>query len=187
MGQPRAVELGRSCPVTRSRVGQASQAPGLAPEHFGVSGKRRLSLFPLYMTCLIFVPQLTVLQTHSAPAQTFPAPPAQSWSRLHHHMPTGKSIAGKRAQGQLGLMAPAQQQKVGRVCLGGTQGCCGALWVLGVLLMRGSVVTWGSEHPLSKQLGLRQEGATSLICLSLHFPCAVQNHHHACVCADSHW
>lgn len=32
---------------------------------------------------------------------------------------------------------------------------------LGVLLMRGSVVTWGSEHSLSKQLGLRQEGAAS--------------------------
>lgn len=54
--QPCAVELGRSCPVTWSRVGRASQVPGLAPEHLGVSGKRRLSLSPQYMTCLIFVP-----------------------------------------------------------------------------------------------------------------------------------
>lgn len=54
--QPRAVELGRSCPVTRSCVGRASQVPGLAPEHCGVSGKRRLSLSPLYMTCLFLSP-----------------------------------------------------------------------------------------------------------------------------------
>lgn len=67
-----------------------------------------------------FCPQLMVQPTHSAPAQTFPVLPAQNWSRLHHHTPTGKSIAGKRAQEQHGLKAPARQQKVGRICLGGS-------------------------------------------------------------------
>lgn len=64
-------------------------------------------------------------------------------------------------------MAPARQQKVGRVCLGeawlaqkGPAVLPGSLG-LGVLLMRGSVVTWGSEQSLSKQLGLGQ-GAASL-------------------------
>lgn len=70
-----------------------------------------------YFLCLCS--QLTVLPILSAPAQTFPVLPARSWSRLHHRMPTGRSIAGKRVQGRLGLMAPAQQQKVGKVfCLG---------------------------------------------------------------------
>lgn len=65
-------------------------------------------------------------------------------------MPTGKSIAGKRARGQLGSMAQAQHQKVGRVCLGGssagTQGSLSARWVPGA---------WSVSHAiLSGDLGL---------------------------------
>lgn len=166
------MELSRSCPVSWGRVGRARQVPGLAPEHFGVS-QRGDCHCPIIHDLPYLCSQLMVLPTHSAPAQTFPVLPARSWSRLRHHMPTGKSIAGKRAQGQLGLMAPARQQKVGRVCLGGSSagsecqapkgpavlgGCLG----LGVLLVQGSVVTWGSEHSLSKWPVLRQERATGL-------------------------
>lgn len=75
---------------------------------------------------LCLCPQLTAPPILSAPARTFPTLPAPSWSRLHHRMRTGRSIAGKRAQGPRGPMAPAQQQKVGEaLCSPGAAQCVG--------------------------------------------------------------
>lgn len=101
--------------------------------------------------CLYLCSQLTVLPTLSAPARTFPVLPARSWSRLRHHTPTGRSIAGKRAQGRLGLMAPARQQKVGKVCCLGQ--LCRRIAARAQESCQGSPGTWGLECSPSEPAG----------------------------------
>lgn len=138
-------------------------------EHWGCLQDTWLSLERIDCHCLAvhyflyLCSQLTVLPILSAPAQTFPVLPAPSWSHLHHHMRTGRSIAGKRAQGRPGLMAPAQQQKVGKVfCLGGSsarrapRSPAGACQVpgLGALLIQASLCLGRKEQPAPLDLPL---------------------------------